>query len=595
MALIAIFAAQILLETSFKSPSSDEPPHIASGLSYVSTGIFRGNPQHPPLLKELSGLSMILGGIRWPRNPDTDRFLHGDYPAGEQPEWLIGSGIIDEFGPDRVLFWARLPLVLVSCLLAALIYLWGRQMVGPAAALGGVILCTLDPVILGQSGFVTMDIGVAAFLMLFFFVLWNYVKNPTIARLVLTGLALGAALGAKFSAGLAIPVAGILMLAAIVWPAPGTRNRKRTPLDPFVPETIEPSAAASSRDFFVAARKAAKTSRNQACPCGSGKKFKACHGALPRTPGAGLESPELIRRLGLCAIAFLAICAIAFVFIQALYFFPSDLLAYYRGMKLVNADHNANYQVFLAGNFQSRFVTYFAAAYLLKEPIAGIILTGIGGVALIRSRSISRLGKLFLVLPPVAWFIGHTFLADDLGIRYILAVFPFVHLVGGLGIATLWGMKAKWGRYLAGALCAWLVLADAGVYPDHLSYLNETACLFENPSDIGLDGGTRCGPFWLDDSNVDWGQGLKQLRTWLDHNAQGRKIRILSTFGFPPEIYKIPTEESTGRDYTVPSTGLYAVSAHLVARLRASPNPTWLKTTKPKTIVGHAFYIYDLP
>jgi preprotein translocase subunit SecA len=33
------------------------------------------------------------------------------------------------------------------------------------------------------------------------------------------------------------------------------------------------------------ARRADTPSRNAPCPCGSGRKYKQCHGAPPRTPG----------------------------------------------------------------------------------------------------------------------------------------------------------------------------------------------------------------------------------------------------------------------------------------------------------------------
>lgn len=120
-ALAIAFAITVLSESLLKSPVTDEPPHIASGLSYVATGIFRGNLQHPPLLKELSGLSLLLGGVRWPKTAETDFLLHGDIPKGVQPEWEIGNKIIAANGPDRTLLWARLPLILISSLLAVLI------------------------------------------------------------------------------------------------------------------------------------------------------------------------------------------------------------------------------------------------------------------------------------------------------------------------------------------------------------------------------------------------------------------------------------------------------------------------------------------
>ena len=119
---------------------------------------------------------------------------------------------------------------------------------------------------------------------------------------------------------------------------------------------------------------------------------------------------------------------------------------------------------------------------------------------------------------------------------------------------------------------------SAGVYPDHLPYFNESACLLRDPGKIGLDGGTRCGPLWLDDSNVDWGQSLKQLKTWLDRNAPG-----------------IPNRKVQPNDLAIePQPSLYAVTAHMVARIPAYPGASdWLRRMPPLAIAGHSLYIYD--
>ena len=151
------------------------------------------------------------------------------------------------------------------------------------------------------------------------------------------------------------------------------------------------------------------------------------------------------------------------------------------------------------------------------------------------------------------------------------------------------------------ALVGWVVVASIGIYPDELSYFNESACLLRNPRSIGWDGGSRCGPAWLDDSNVDWGQGLKQLKLWLDRNAPGRHIR-LGYFGtIPPEAYGIsysPMSDDDLLNGTAP--GVYAVSAHIVASTPAVAKQArgggaeWLRATAPVAIVGHAYYIFDV-
>ena len=52
------------------------PSLIPSGLSYVQTGIVRLNLQHPPLLQELAGLSLVLSGVRWPKTAEASEMLH---------------------------------------------------------------------------------------------------------------------------------------------------------------------------------------------------------------------------------------------------------------------------------------------------------------------------------------------------------------------------------------------------------------------------------------------------------------------------------------------------------------------------------------
>jgi hypothetical protein len=67
--LLAAFLAQSFLASRVKSPTFDEITHIAAGLSYVETGDVRANPQHPPLLKTMAGLALLLAGAgEWLRS-----------------------------------------------------------------------------------------------------------------------------------------------------------------------------------------------------------------------------------------------------------------------------------------------------------------------------------------------------------------------------------------------------------------------------------------------------------------------------------------------------------------------------------------------
>ena len=503
--LIATFLAQAFLAGTVKSPVFDETGDIAAGLSYVQYGEIRANLQHPPLLKELAGVPLWLDGVRLPDSPGVRRMLTGG--GGER---AAGAELIAAHGPDRMMFLARLPFLLLAAAAGVLLYLWGRQLLGETAALAALFLYTFDPAILGHGCLATMDAGLAAWMVLFLLTLWRYLERPGGSRMVWCGAAMGLMLCTKFSAVFLLPVAVLLMLTA-----------------------------------------AERTRRG--------------YGALAR--------------------AFVGMGVIAMLVIQVVYLSPGGLFLYATGMERINADHNPDYLVFLGGQLQQRFTSYFAVAWVLKEPLAAILLSIAGAFALRGARSTRRV-KLFLVLPSAVLFAAHTVFADDLGMRYLIPLVPFACLAGGAGAAWLI-RRGRWGRALAAVLAIWMVVADAGVYPDHLSYFNEAACLTTHPAAVGLDGGTRCGPLWLDDSNVDWGQSLKQVKEWVDRNAPGQPVHLAYFGSMPPAAYglrvePLPLEQLAGD----PPAGISIVSAHFVARGRAA----WLR--KPTEIIGHAMYVY---
>src|SRR5260370_27536983 len=122
----------------------------------------------------------------------------------------------------------------------------------------------------------------------------------------------------------------------------------------------------------------------------------------------------------------------------------------------------------MGGHLRYRFPSYVVVAYLLKEPVAALVLAGLGIFQLLRARDIGILAKLFLLLPPLVLFTIHSMFADDLGMRYIIGVLPFTFLVGGLGLAWLvrGSVVERWAAVL---LRAWAAVAARGLYPHTLS------------------------------------------------------------------------------------------------------------------------------
>ncbi len=543
--LIFAFLLQSYSASRLKSPVFDEPMLIPSGLSYVQTGIVHLYMQHPPLLQEFAGLSLVLSGVRWPKTAEARQMLSGN---GE-PEWRFGSSIITENGTDKVLFWSRLPFIFVSALGGLVLYLFGRELVGDIAALGALFLYALDPTIIAHSFLATTDVGFAVFAMLFLWALWSYLRHPSWTRLLLTGVSLGLALCTKFSAVFLIPIGGALALAALRWPVQ--------------------TANAGFTNFF------------------------------DRPP---LDNSEWLQKIALRGCGFAMMCIVAAFVINAIYLSPRGLSLYESGLHQVNADHNPSYLAFMAGQLEHKFHSYLAVCYLVKEPLAGIVLFSIGIYELRRTK-LSMLRQMFVLIPLAVLVAAYTIWSDNAGIRYLIPVLPFVYLVGGLGLETLLRNGSAIGRAAAVLVCAWIIVAAVGIYPDHLAYFNEAACLVQGKtSQIGFDGGTACGPLWLDDSNVDWGQGLKQLRSWLDKNAPGRSFQ-LGYFGtYPPQAYGISFQGLNVPELMRgPKPGLYVLSAHLVAFLPAigakvrPGDGKWLLEVPPTAVIGHSLYVYDVP
>jgi 4-amino-4-deoxy-L-arabinose transferase-like glycosyltransferase len=476
--ILAIYFGLGLWAASRKSPVFDETGDIGAGLSYLQDGAVRANLQHPPLMKELAALPLWLAGIRLPQTDAAARMRTGN--GGERQ---AGSELLLAAGVDKTLMLARVPMLLCSTLLGLVIFLWTAEMAGAVAALAALIIYVLDPNVMAHGYLATMDIGLAAFAVIFLYALWRYVRERGTGRLIVCGIAMGLMLGAKFSGVFLLPVA-----AVVLWSGMGWREAARTLL--------------------------------------------------------------------VCA-------AIAVVVIEVLYLSPGGLYLYQAGLEQVNQDHNPDYLVYLGGQFAHSFPGYFAAAWLLKEPLATMVLGCVGAWVAWRGKT-----RWFLLLPPAAVLLAHTFLADDLGVRYILPAFPFAHMLAGIGAA--WMLERRWGRIAVPSLGLWLAVSVLWIYPDQLAYFNEAA------------GGWRAGPKWLDDSNVDWGQGLKQLREW----AGGRPVQVMYFGSFPVAGY-LPAAGVVGR-VGERGAGLYAVSAHFVAR------DSELRERPPVAVVGHSIYIYEV-
>ena len=177
------------------------------------------------------------------------------------------------------------------------------------------------------------------------------------------------------------------------------------------------------------------------------------------------------------------------------------------------------YQGFLFGkSYLGSKWYYFPVALALKLPLATIILFVLA-IATLQRRRITGDERVVL-FTLIAFTLGMALVADvNLGIRYILPVLPFAFIFAGRFFVT-----RMWRA--ASMLLIVLVIENLSIAPRYLTFFNLFA------------GGPSRGQYLLNDSNFDWGQGLLDLKKWM--NANDVKRVQLGYFGrVDPSIYGI--------------------------------------------------------
>lgn len=193
-----------------ESATMDELAHIPAGYSYVKFLDYRLNPEHPPLLKVLSGLPLLFLNLNFPEYSDSwQKYINGQWDVGR--EFLYESGN----NADLIIQWSRIGPMFLTLLLILLIYFWSREIIGRWWALIPSFLFGLSPNILAHGHLVTTDIA-AAFgvsLATYFFIKFLYLNNKK--SLILAGLSFGVAQLLKFSTFLLIPY--FIFLLLVFW------------------------------------------------------------------------------------------------------------------------------------------------------------------------------------------------------------------------------------------------------------------------------------------------------------------------------------------------------------------------------------------
>lgn len=520
--LLALLAGQAVLSMRTKSPTADElAHHVASGYSYLVTKDFRMNPASPPLPRMLAGFPLLFLGAKAPLD-------HPSWKEGNSPEFAQQFFYVYNKDADRLIFWARVPIVVLSVIFGFFVFWWGRKLFGEWAGLAALFLYAFCPDIIAHSGLATADLAVALFFFLALFSFWAYLRAPSFARLGMTGVLAGLAFLSKFSAILLLP---ILLITGLLSGKAKCITPART-------------AAFLCMMFFT---------------IWAGYFFEL-KPLLKNTPDP-LKKEAVYRRIG------------GEVLVRFAKEVPVPLSTFFSAIVSMSYTRAQGTNAFLLGQWSREgWWYYYFVAFLIKNTIPFILIALIS-LFFIRKLGLDKMTVLVLLAPIIFFFILTLRDKAQAGIRYFLPIYPLLFMLSGGMAVYLWS-KGKVLRCLVCMLALWHAAEALVIFPDYFSYFN------------GFIGGPRNGYKYLRDSNLDWGQDLKGLATWVREQGSP-EVALFYPWPASPDYYAIPHRELTQEEWEKPDHAIYAISAHRIDRV------LWTKEFSASKVIGHSIFVYD--
>lgn len=469
-ALLSAMSLQMFAVVARKSITVDEIVMIPAAYYHLAAGNCQLVHEHPPLAKLVSGLPLLFVQ---PNEANPEKFgVAANSPGGkwkyEERFWEDNFALFDSLS-----FWGRVPMILLTVLTGVLLFYFARDLFGPLAAVLAVALFSIEPTALAHGRVVQTDMAASFGYLLVFFTLNRYLRAPDARRALLLGVAGGVACTAKFSMLLVAPVVGVVFLI-LLWRARKDRASRKTVL-------AHAGLVALTAVLFVNAT------------------YFFDHRALDNEDVVWAKDFFHDKHESVLNVT------------DALsYVLPTDFVLGIFWQVWHNDDgHNAG----LLGMYrQTGWWYYFPVAFALKTTIPFFALS-LAALAWGAYEFLRRRDKRFLfVLVPFAVYGVFVLMSRiDIGVRYLLPAYMFLFVACGALLERMArSMKARRaGLVVAIALVGWMCVEAVRAFPDHISYMNQFA---------------SARPHWwyLSDSNVEWGDDVRQLAEYLRERGETR-------------------------------------------------------------------------
>ncbi len=583
--LLLFVGALVLVSLAEDTAIIDELAHLPAGYSYITRGDMRLNPEHPPLVKDLAGLAVLV----WSKASHTAVIFPDQLPSWTKEsdgQWQFGSDFYYRFNTsktEQILFAGRIPTVLTFLGLGGFLFWWTRRRWG---ALTGVVALTLyafSPTFLAHTRYVTTDVAAAAAFFFATIAFWRWLERPTPGRLIMAGVVLGVAELVKFSLILLVPVFAI---ALIVWVAlthwqESTRRLLRATLRSFGQYLVILAVAFGLvvTPIYVLHTWHYPVER---------QRIDAESNLTITEPNAAVDfvhwsvDKPILRAVGHYIMG---------------------------GLMVLNRSEYGSSTFFLDRVDNGGRWNYFPVVYFFKEPVPLHLLTAIvlvltlSWIALhIRQRQLGSawarehfLEITFLLVIVAYWGVSMRS-SLNIGVRHVLPTLPFLFVLVSRGLVlNIKRLESRRPWFIASCaglvgLLLWQAVSVIRVHPSYLAYYNELA------------GGPEGGQHVAADSNLDWGQDLRRLAQFA--KARGIERIAVDYFGGGSVEHELPNISYRHRAEDGPVHGWIAISMTFLTFERGAPGKdinkepnryAWLDPYEPVAMIGHSIAVYYIP
>ena len=537
-----VFSTLAIFSYRQKSATWDEPQHVVRGcLGW--RGDQRMDPEHPPFLRLWAALPVAFDKSVKLDTTVINSISPADW-VGFQQFLYTQHYVYQVNDADRLLYRERFMIVLLGLLLGGLLFYWANECFGSWPAVVVLALYCCEPNLAAHASLVTTDFGATCFMFGTLYFLWRASRQFNALNAGGAIVFFTLAMVSKFTTLMLLPVFVILLFRKGEW-----RRATGILAGMLVAAWLAMWAVYGFR-YAPSANPDWLFRFQEGSPFGS---------RFPIFARLAVWADEHKLLPNACSQGFL--------------------------LGQIKAQARSAY---LFGHFSNTgWWYYFPVAWLIKTPVALLVLFATGAVfAVAQWRRWDQL-VLYLLLP-VVFLVGLSMTQKlNIGLRHILPVYPLMLMAGG--IAVEWLLRRGQRKLVVAGLV--LMTGEFFVaYPSPLAFFNVFV------------GGPTNGDACLVDSNFDWGQDLKGVKRWMDDS--GVKHINLCYFGTAEPSYYgmdctfLPGNGITSKGSLPQLPGYIAISAtnlrgaYFPEQLRQFYSP--LLTMKPEAKIGYSIYVYKV-